>query len=427
MNKKLRVGLLVLFLFLAIGFAAISTSLVINSSIRVGEAGDFDVYFSSAITDEGSTATISSNRQTITFQTKKLKNVTDTVVLDYTVTNDSYNYDANITVELVNEDGEGNPTLVHTDYYSILYEGFDPNESPVLLTGRSSKDGRITIRLDKSYIGEDFTNTFTLKLDVEAVQRTSLADSYTVSGVAKDDEDNILANTALVAFSSPQVFTTDSEGHYEITLQKGEHSVYYIPGVNESELRELGSAAKTDIRSKKVDILVTSAKDDENLVFNLDKTYNVGDIISIKDQKFYYLGEESNKIKLLSMYNLNIRTSTNNYVIGKLGVQHKYVRGSELEAGSLVTGDSDIDEDDLEDYDLYDAMGYGTVAWDSSNATYTSGTDIYGYVESYKSVLRDEYHLDVASARVPNKTEIAACFCRVIKERETHGWRLDRT
>ena len=122
------------------------------------------------------------------------------------------------------------------------------------------------------------------------------------------------------------------------------------------------------------------------------------------------------------MYNLNIRTSTNNYVIGKLGVQHKYVRGSELEAGSLVTGDSDIDEDDLEDYDLYDAMGYGTVAWDSSNATYTSGTDIYGYVESYKSVLRDEYHLDVASARVPNKTEIAACFGSVIKERETHGY-----
>ena len=50
-NKKKIIGLVIL--VMAVGFAAISTTLIINGSTKIGEnIDDFDVYFSEAILKE---------------------------------------------------------------------------------------------------------------------------------------------------------------------------------------------------------------------------------------------------------------------------------------------------------------------------------------------------------------------------------------
>ena len=98
---KRKGSIVVAILLLAVGFAAISTTLIINESTKVSEnADDFSVIFIKATLDgTGVYANvIDDTKKIITFETNDLKTLNQTSVLNYEVTNNSANYDAEVQV-----------------------------------------------------------------------------------------------------------------------------------------------------------------------------------------------------------------------------------------------------------------------------------------------------------------------------------------
>ena len=192
-----KTGLLVLVLLLAIGFAAVATTLLLNGTAVIGaNQEDFEVYFSSATTDDGGTALISNDKKAITYSTKLLKNIDDTAELEYTVKNDSANYDANVTVTWsAIETISGKD---YSSYYTVSRTGFDTNESAIV-TSKSSVDGIIVITLVKPVL-DDINITFTMTLDATAVERDTLGEgndsyvdpNYTVLSGALNDVGSIV-------------------------------------------------------------------------------------------------------------------------------------------------------------------------------------------------------------------------------------------
>lgn len=87
---------------MAIGFAAISTTMIINGNTTIMEnVADFDIIFTGATLDniDVYSNVVSSDKQTITFTSNDLKKVNDTSILEYVVTNNSSNYDAEVAIE----------------------------------------------------------------------------------------------------------------------------------------------------------------------------------------------------------------------------------------------------------------------------------------------------------------------------------------
>ena len=86
---------------MAIGFAAISTTLIINGSTKVSEnADDFSVIFTAATLDgqDVYANVIDDTKKIITFETSELKALNQTSVLIYEITNNSSNYDAKVQI-----------------------------------------------------------------------------------------------------------------------------------------------------------------------------------------------------------------------------------------------------------------------------------------------------------------------------------------
>ena len=97
-NKK---GLiLVLIILMSVGFAAVTTTLIINGTTIVAEnEEDYQVYFSGAVVDKEdyTNEIISKDKKTITFETM-LKSKDEISTLEYEVTNASTIYDASVKV-----------------------------------------------------------------------------------------------------------------------------------------------------------------------------------------------------------------------------------------------------------------------------------------------------------------------------------------
>ena len=94
---------------MSIGFAAVSTTLIINGIIGISEnKDDFDIYFSSAMidTEDYTNEIISKDKKTITYTSKELKKENDVTTLTYEITNGSTQYDARGTVKVTIEENE---------------------------------------------------------------------------------------------------------------------------------------------------------------------------------------------------------------------------------------------------------------------------------------------------------------------------------
>ena len=169
MKNRRVTTIIVLVLLLTIGFAAVTTTLIVNNSVLIGSrSDDFVVYFSKAIAEDGGTAEISNDKKVITYSTKELKQIGDRAELDYRVTNDSHQYDANVLIDIAFD----NPS--YSQYFDIQYETFN-NSTSELLEAQTTKEGRIKIKLIKPVL-DDVTVLFTITLNVEAVERESVAD-----------------------------------------------------------------------------------------------------------------------------------------------------------------------------------------------------------------------------------------------------------
>ena len=140
MKKK---GIIVTILMLAVGFAAISTTLIINGSAKVGEnIDDFSVIFTKATLDETDVYAnvISQDKKTITFETTDLKALNQTSVLNYEVTNNSANYDAEVQV---NCKVKNNGTAKYTSIENVL-EG-----NATVIKAKNTVNGTLTITLER--------------------------------------------------------------------------------------------------------------------------------------------------------------------------------------------------------------------------------------------------------------------------------------
>ena len=233
-NKKF---LFISLLILAIGFAAVSTTLYISGQLVFGtNKDDFDIYFSKAYLDDVDVYddVISQDKKTITFTTNELKKIDDTSTLEYQVMNNSREYDATVTVNCSLSDNK------YVSYTNTLND---------TILAQTVEDGVLVVTLDKVST-EEVTETLTCSLVYNAVERTSEADlydenTYVLSGYLQDEEGNALTNQNLVVYSeTPHIVTTNSLGYFYVeNLLNEKHEIY----ITNKTKDELGSMTKEEV------------------------------------------------------------------------------------------------------------------------------------------------------------------------------------
>ena len=168
---KKKASLTITILLLAIGFAAVSTTLIINGNATVSEnTDDFSVMFTSASLDgqDVYANVISEDKKTITFETKELKTLNQTSMLNYEVTNNSANYDAEVSVNCKVKE---NTTAKYTSIKNEL-----ENNATIVRT-KESVNGTLTVTLDKTAT-EEVKEEYVCTLEFNAVERNELG-TYT--------------------------------------------------------------------------------------------------------------------------------------------------------------------------------------------------------------------------------------------------------
>ena len=183
MKKKSM--LIVAVILMSIGFAAVSTTLVINGNAKVSENNeDFSVIFTAASIDgkDVYSSVIDDTKKIITFETSELKTLNQTSILTYEVTNNSSNYDANVKVTCVPKD---KTTVKYTSIKNKL------ENDATIVKAKESLNGTLTVTLDKTST-EEVSEEYTCKLEFNAVERDTFADGLTQ--FQKDDWATIAAN-----------------------------------------------------------------------------------------------------------------------------------------------------------------------------------------------------------------------------------------
>ena len=158
-NKKQL--LILVILFMTIGIAAVTTNVIINgtSTIAKNEA-DYSIFFSKALVNGTQDNSIITANNQITFN-KAFQAIGDTYKIDYTITNDSNNYDASVAV-----------TCTQSDTYLQITNTLDTASN---IGAKSTKTGTLEIKLLKSYTGEsEYSKSITCTLNTSAVERTTL-------------------------------------------------------------------------------------------------------------------------------------------------------------------------------------------------------------------------------------------------------------
>ena len=183
MKKKSM--LIIAILLMSIGFAAISTTLIINGNANVSENNeDFSVIFTAASIDGNDvyTTVVDETKKAITFTTSELKTLNQTSILTYEVTNNSSNYDANVTVTCVPKTGT-------TSKYTSIKNKLE-NDATVV-KAKSSVNGTLTVTLNKTST-ESVTEEYTCKLEFNAVERDTIGKE--IPAFQKDSWSTIAAN-----------------------------------------------------------------------------------------------------------------------------------------------------------------------------------------------------------------------------------------
>ena len=168
MKKKSM--LIIAILLMSIGFAAVSTTLIINGNAKVSENNeDFSVIFTAASIDvkEVYATAVDETKKIITFTTSELKTLNQTSILTYEVTNNSSQYDANVTVTCVPKTGT-------TAKYTSIKNKLD-NDATVV-KAKSSVNGTLTVTLNKT-VTEEVSEEYTCKLEFNAVERDTLGEN----------------------------------------------------------------------------------------------------------------------------------------------------------------------------------------------------------------------------------------------------------
>ena len=216
---KKRAGIVVAILLLAVGFATVSTTLIINGNAKVGEnTDDFSVIFTKATLDGQDVydSVIDDTKKIITFETSELKTLNQTSVLNYEVTNNSSNYDAEVSVTCVPKDGT-------TAKYTSIKNKLD-NDATVV-KAKTSLNGTLTVTLNKTAT-EEVKEEYVCSLEFNAVERDSIAVSGTnLYNLIKNN-----ADTTTVIDYKVRSGVSGTNGIYTTTATNGNVPVYYYRG-----------------------------------------------------------------------------------------------------------------------------------------------------------------------------------------------------
>ena len=216
---KRKGSIVVSILLLAIGFAAISTTLIINGTTKISEnIDDFSVIFTKASLDgvDVYSTVVDGTKKVINFTTNDLKKLNDTSVLTYEVTNNSSNYDAEVKINC----GVKENTIAK--YTSIKNE---LENNATVVKAKESVNGTLTVTLNKTATGE-VREEYVCVLTFNAVERTEIATSgANLYNLIKNS-----ADTTTVIDYKVRSGESGTNGVYTTTATEGNIPVYYYRG-----------------------------------------------------------------------------------------------------------------------------------------------------------------------------------------------------
>ena len=167
---KKKSAIIIAIILMSIGFASISTTLILNGNAKVSENNeDFSVIFTAASIDgkDVYATAVDDTEKIITFTTSELKTLGQTSILTYEVTNNSSQYDAEVNVTCVPKEGT-------TAKYTSIKNKLDNDATKV--SAKSSVNGTLTITLNKTST-EEVSEEYTCKLEFNAVERDVLGEN----------------------------------------------------------------------------------------------------------------------------------------------------------------------------------------------------------------------------------------------------------
>ena len=209
---KKKSAIIIAIILMSIGFAAISTTLILNGSAKVSENNeDFSVIFTAASIDgkDVYSTVVDDTKKIITFETGELKTLNQTSILTYEVTNNSSQYDAEVKVTCVPKEGS---TAKYTSIKNKL-----ENDATVV-KAKASLNGTLTITLNKTAT-EEVSEEYTCKLEFNAVERNELGENI----------------------PDPVSFTSDSWKTIQKAVQTGNTNNYNIGDTKAVDLGSFGT------------------------------------------------------------------------------------------------------------------------------------------------------------------------------------------
>ena len=216
---KRKSAIIIAVLIMAIGYAAISTTLIINGSTKVSEnTDDFSVIFTAATLDGADVyaSVIDDTKKIINFNTKDLKNVGDTSVLKYEVTNNSANYDAEVSVNCRVKE---NTTAKYTSIKNEI------ENNATVVKAKETLNGILTVTLNKTAT-EEVRENYVCELTFNAVERDELGVApINLYNMIKDNADTTTAINYKIRSG-----ISGTNGIYTTTATDGNVPVYYYRG-----------------------------------------------------------------------------------------------------------------------------------------------------------------------------------------------------
>ena len=206
---KKKGSIVIAILLLAVGFAAISTTLIINGSTKVSEnADDFSVIFTAASLEgqDVYTNVIDDTKKVINFSTSELKELNQTSTLTYEITNNSSNYDAEVQVNCkVKDDAEAKYTSIKNEL----------ENNATVVKAKNTVGGTLTVTLNKTST-EEVKEEYVCELTFNALERDTIGEHE-------------------------NVFATDSWAAIATNVKAGKTSQYDVGDTKEIDLGSLGT------------------------------------------------------------------------------------------------------------------------------------------------------------------------------------------
>lgn len=187
MKGKTKKSILVLVVLLSIGFTAVTTTLTINGTLRLGANQDnfkdnliftkAELTYSEDVSteaEEGENATISEDGKSISFTTRTLKNIGSVATLTYDITNNSQ-YTAEftgITCKVTNATGADVTSEVNgnTEYITLEAKDFATESGNIKIKPTEKVEGHtLKVGMRKSFVGDETTTTkYTINCTINA-------------------------------------------------------------------------------------------------------------------------------------------------------------------------------------------------------------------------------------------------------------------